>query len=70
MLLSPDRPHISQALLGLVGVNSGEPGLPDLTQALQRDPAYRLVAVGPYDSGVGYIGYSHGLYAIWQRVGP
>jgi len=41
-----------------------------LTQVLERDPAYRLVAIGPYDSGVSYIGYNYSFYAIWQRVGP
>jgi hypothetical protein len=70
MLLSPNRAHFSQALLGLVGVNSGTPGLRELTQVLERDPAYRLTAIGPYESGVAYNGYTHALYVIWQKVGP
>jgi hypothetical protein len=70
ILLSPHGPHIYQDLLGLVGVNSREPGLPALTLALEQDPAYRLVAVGPYDSGVSYLGYNYGIYAIWQKRAP
>jgi hypothetical protein len=70
ILLSPGRPHIYTELLGLVGYNSGEPGLPELTLALEGDPSYRLAAVGPYDSGASITGYSYGLYAIWRKVGP
>jgi dolichyl-phosphate-mannose-protein mannosyltransferase len=70
ILLSPGRPHIYNELLGLVGYNSGQPGLPELTLALEADPSYRLVAVGPYDSGASLTGYSYGLYAIWRKVGP
>jgi hypothetical protein len=57
-------------LLGLVGINSHEPGLSALTLAIEQDPAYRLVAVGPYDSGVSYLGNNYGVYAIWQKVAP
>ncbi len=70
ILLSPRGRHIYQDLLGLVGVNSRQPGLPALTLALEQDPAYRLVAVGPYDSGVSYLGYDYGIYAIWQKTAP
>ncbi len=65
ILLSPSRPHIYEELLGLVGANSGEPGLPALTRALEQDPAYRLVSVGPFDSA-----HSYGIYAIWQKKAP
>jgi glycosyltransferase involved in cell wall biosynthesis len=63
MLVSPHSGRIYQELLGQVGVNSGEPGLPELTLALEQDPAYRLVAVGRYDSA-----HVPGIYAIWQKI--
>jgi hypothetical protein len=37
--------------------------VPALTRVLASDPAYQLVAVGPYDSGT-----RPGVFAIWQRV--
>lgn len=63
LLTSPQSARVSTELLGLVGINSGEPGLPALTQALEQDPAYRLLGVGPYNSA-----HQHGVFAIWQRV--
>ena len=49
-------------LLGLVGADSGEPGLRALTLALERDRKhYRLVATGPYNSA-----HNHAVFAIWQ----
>lgn len=63
LLTSPHGTRVSSELLGLVGINSGEPGLPALTQALEQDPAYRLLSVGPYNSAD-----QHGVFAIWQRV--
>jgi len=69
MLLPGHSANKYQELLDLVGDNSAEPGLPELTLALERDKAYRLVATGPYDSGTSYSGYSYGIYAIWQKVG-
>jgi hypothetical protein len=52
----------NQGLLSLVGEGSGEPGLPALTQALESDQQYRLVAEGHYDSI-----RDHGIYAIWEK---
>jgi putative flippase GtrA/GT2 family glycosyltransferase len=65
LLTSPQASRVSTEVLGLVGVNSGEPGLLALTQALEHDKAYRLLRVGPYDSA-----HQHGVFAIWQRVTP
>jgi hypothetical protein len=62
ILLSPQGSRTYRELLGLVGANSGEPGLPALTLALERDQDYRLAALGPYDSA-----HDHGIYAIWQK---
>jgi hypothetical protein len=52
-------------LLSLVAAAASppEPGLADLTTALSRDRAYRLVAVGPYDGK-----FSDGAFAIWQKT--
>ena len=63
MLLPRNGKNTYQLLLSLVADNSGEPGLPALTLALENDPNYRLVAVGPYDSALNY-----SIYAIWQKV--
>ncbi len=62
ILLSPHGSTTVQTLLGLVGDNSGEPGLPALTLALEQNRGYRLVAVGPYDGSNDY-----SIYAIWQK---
>jgi hypothetical protein len=44
-------------------------GLPYLIQALERDPSYRLVAVGRYGNSDRLAGFrTPGLYAIWERV--
>ena len=56
-----------QELLGLVGINSGEPGLPALTQALRNDTAYDLKAVGPYNTDNFSGTHDYGVYAIWQK---
>ena len=63
MLLVRHGKDTYHLLLSLVGDNSGEPGLPTLTLALENDPNYRLVAVGPYDSALNY-----SIYAIWQKA--
>jgi hypothetical protein len=63
LLLSPPGTGANRELLGLVGESSGKPGLPALTLALEKDPAYRRVAVGPYNSA-----HEYGIYAIWQKV--
>jgi putative flippase GtrA/GT2 family glycosyltransferase len=70
ILLSPRGRQQRDELLDIVAANSGEPGLAELTQAVEKDPGYRLAAVGPYDSGVSYNGYSYGLYAIWRQEAP
>ena len=62
ILLSPQGGGTDRKLLGLVGANSGEPGLPALTLALETDSEYQLAAVGPYDSP-----HNYGIYAIWQK---
>lgn len=63
MLLIRHGKNTYHLLLSLVGDNSGEPGLPALTLALENNPNYRLVAVGRYDSALNY-----SIYAIWQKV--
>jgi Dolichyl-phosphate-mannose-protein mannosyltransferase len=62
VLLLPYQNGTSKQLLDLVGDNSGEPGLTELTLAVENDPDYSLVAEGPYDSA-----NANGIYAIWQR---
>lgn len=55
-------------LLSLVGNNSGEPGLPALTQALDTDgKQYRLAAVGPYNTSNISGTHDYGIYVIWQK---
>jgi putative flippase GtrA/GT2 family glycosyltransferase len=68
ILLSANDSKSYQELLGLVGINSGEPGLPALTQALGKDPAYHLKAVGPYNTNNFSGTHDYGIYAIWQKV--
>jgi hypothetical protein len=44
-------------------------GLPYLTRALEQDPSYRLIAIGPYGNSDHSAGANTpGLYAIWVRV--
>jgi hypothetical protein len=54
---------IRSELLSLPSLKLSEPGVPALTRVLARDAAYRLVAVGPYNSGT-----RPGIFAIWQQV--
>ena len=56
-------------LLGLVGNNSGEPGLPALTLALENDHDYRMAAVGHYNTSNISGTHAYGVYAIWQKKG-
>jgi putative flippase GtrA/glycosyltransferase involved in cell wall biosynthesis len=51
-----------QALLELAEAYPSQPGLLALTKALESDPSYKLVAVGPYDSR-----YLTEAYAIWKK---
>ena len=67
ILLSPKGNRTSQELLGLVGDNSGEPGLLTLTQALELDREYRVKAVGPYDTSNISGTHDYGIYVIWQK---
>lgn len=68
LILSPHRSGTYDQLLSLVGSNSHEPGLSSLTLALEQDPQYQLVTVGPYNTHISFTGYYYGVYAIWQRV--
>lgn len=61
ILVSPPKPGLNQEILRLEGDNPGEPGLPDLTLAIENDPAYGdQPKTGPYDSAS-----ENGFYAIW-----
>ncbi len=59
----PRGTSANQELLGLVGVDSSEPGLSALTEAIEADKQYRAAAVGPYDSP-----HDYGIFVIWRRV--
>jgi hypothetical protein len=68
MVLSSHEGLAQSQLLRVVADNTGSAGhpvawLPALTVAMEHDPRYRLVAVGPYDSGT-----TANTYAIWKRV--
>ena len=62
VLLRPPGDGANEKLLSLVGDDPGEPGLSALTQALQNDPDYTIIGIGPYDSA-----NANGIYAIWQK---
>jgi putative flippase GtrA/GT2 family glycosyltransferase len=67
--LRAGRPAAAAALLeGLPGLTAGQPGISDLTAALQADRAYRLVATGPYDTDTLAGNHAYGVFAIWQKV--
>ena len=57
------RGHMYGALRELRNFHRSEPGVPALTLVIERDRHYRLVAVGPYDSGA-----QSGIFAIWRRA--
>ncbi|MGI9008237.1 MAG: ArnT family glycosyltransferase [Streptosporangiaceae bacterium] len=59
--LDAHRGHMYGALRTLANFQRSEPGVPALTRAIERDRQYRLVAVGPYDSGA-----QSGIFAIWR----
>jgi hypothetical protein len=67
ILLSKNNGRANQELLGLVGDNSGEPGLPALTLALARDHDYGIAAMGHYNTSNISGTHAYGLYVIWQR---
>ena len=62
VLVHPQGSSTNRRLLGLVGDNSGEPGLPALTLALEEDHQYQRATIGPYD-GV----HDNGVFVIWQK---
>lgn len=63
ILVSPPTRGVDQEILRLEGQNPGEPGLPDLTLAIESDAAYgQPTAIGPYDSA-----NESGIYAIWLK---
>ncbi len=68
ILLARHGGRTYDSLLNLVGSNSDALGLPTLTLALEKDPAYKLVAVGPYDESSTPGTYDYGVFAIWKRV--
>ncbi len=67
ILISPKGNRTYQELLGLVGENSREPGLPALTLALEKDPEYHLAVVGPYNTSHISGTRTYGIYAIWEK---
>jgi putative flippase GtrA/glycosyltransferase involved in cell wall biosynthesis len=69
ILLSPQAANSYKQLLGLVGSNSGEPGLSALTLALENDPEYSIAAVGHYNTSNISGTHAYGVYAIWQKKG-
>ena len=67
-LLATHASNPAQDLLSLVGANSGEPGLPALTKALESSHSYRIAAIGHYDTHPLSGSPDYGLYAIWRKV--
>ena len=58
-----------QATLGeLAGDTLQTPGLYALAEALQTNPAYRLSATGPYNTGFGSFSATPGTFMVWQRT--
>lgn len=62
LLVSPPGRSTDQEILRLEGDNPGEPGLPELTLAIENDSSYSFVTAGPYDSAS-----QHSIYAIWRK---
>jgi putative flippase GtrA/glycosyltransferase involved in cell wall biosynthesis/4-amino-4-deoxy-L-arabinose transferase-like glycosyltransferase len=67
MVVPSSRALAREALLNVVASNTGSAGdpmawLPAFTIALENDPAYRLVSIGPYDTST-----TANIYAIWQK---
>jgi hypothetical protein len=61
--ISTARERLAAGDLGSFEQVDGEPGLAVLTHVLAADPAYLLVASGPYSSA-----HTPGSFFIWQRV--
>jgi hypothetical protein len=57
-----DAARIAAELAQLQPLNAREPGVPVITNVLEHNRQFRLVAVGRYDSV-----RSDGIYAIWLR---
>jgi hypothetical protein len=58
-----------QATLGeLAGDTMQTPGLYAFAEALQTNPAYRLSATGPYNTGFGSFSATPGTFMVWRRV--
>jgi hypothetical protein len=59
--------RIYHELISVMKVGQAGQGLPYFVTALEGDPSYRLVAIGPYGNGDSLAGSkSPGLYAIWE----
>jgi putative flippase GtrA len=54
----------------LAGLGTGQLGIPDLTSVLVADRAYRLAAVGSYDTDTLASNHEYGFYAVWVRKTP
>jgi putative flippase GtrA len=67
MLVSKQLSGSSPNLLTEVAKNSGEPGLPALTQAIVASGEYRLVTSGPYNTSNLSGTHDNGTYVIWLR---
>jgi len=67
-MVLPSQSNIARGqLLNIVAADTGSAskplrGLPALTLAIESDSSYRLVAIGPYNTGT-----IKGIYAIWQK---
>jgi Dolichyl-phosphate-mannose-protein mannosyltransferase len=70
--LSPERVASGrvtrQRLLRLVAANSGEPGVPILTNTLENSHKYQLVGYGPYNITNVTGSHNYGIFVIWKRV--
>jgi hypothetical protein len=65
LILRPGQSRSYDRLVGLLGRNTGDPGLSALTLALERSKNYRLVSVGPFNTASLSGGHDYGEYAIW-----
>jgi putative flippase GtrA/GT2 family glycosyltransferase len=68
ILLSQKSGNKPPDLLSLVGDNSGEPGLPALTRALDASRQYYRVTWGPYNTTNISGTHNYGIYVIWRRA--
>ena len=69
LYLAPQGSATYRELIRVMKVGRLGRGLRDLTKALENDPSYRLIAIGPYGNSDHLAGSnSPGLYAIWARL--